>query len=197
MNVQKQIEEYRKKQEERFKSSSLSESDEEDQYNHQQYQQEADRLEMEERKRIEEQDLEIAQRVERELNFRIGSGFQDMEGQVTSSNLDDDIGEEGHPAQIPYAINEPYPHRSSQFDGNQERDTYVRQDPPKWLVHPIQINQEKIVKVYDFKRGTVNDELRNTTDSSVNFEYENIEDPTLKQYSASDLENCLAHKQKK
>lgn len=74
---------------------------------------------------------------------------------------------------------------------------YVKQDPPKWLIHPIALSKESTIKVFDFTKGSLNNELRKTTDSSVNYEYEDMEDPILKHHKAEDLEQKIVKRQQK
>lgn len=145
-------------------------------------------LEEEERRRLELRDLEIAQKLERELNFRVGSTYnRDEEGEYPDYQLDEDIGFEGHPAAIP--------HVSSNRNVGERK--YVRQDPPKWLSQPIHLKKEAKVKVFDFTNGSLNNELRKTTDSSVNYEFEQMDDPILKYHNVDDLEARIVKKQQK
>lgn len=197
MNAQKQLEEYRRRQAQRFKHIEDDEEDEEQQQQIEEFEQIAKRMDEEEKKRFETLDLEIAQKLERELNFRASSGFNDIENSPQERLFEEDVGDEGHPAQVPLANNVPYLGRNRNNGNNGQRQTYVKQDPPKWLLHPIALDKTNVIKVYNFKRGTVNDELRQTTDSSVNYEYENVEEPALKGVNIHDLEDKLSKKQEK
>lgn len=192
MNARQQLEEYRKRQEARFRQ--------------QEYKEEDDDLELpppqnaysvseeEEQHRIEQRDLELARELEQQLNFRHSPSFvEEMEQNNPDYRLDD-IGDEGHPAPIPQNIDRA-PQSNLNFNAN--RNTYVKQDPPKWLMHPITLQKDNTIKVYDFTNGSLNNELRKTTDSSINYEYEDIEDPLLTNHDPADLEDKIAKKQKK
>ena len=42
---------------------------------------------------------------------------------------------------------------------NEQNNRHAKKDPPKWLTCPVSINGNTQIKVYDFKEGTLNNEL--------------------------------------
>ena len=196
MNVQKQIEEYRKKQAERFKIVSKEEEKEEKiQSIPVVPKEETKGMDDDDRRTQEQIDMEIAQQLERELNFR---QTYNIEPELVRSQpqqlFEDDIGEEGKTAAIPR------PFERSNIRGSlpqsRDKNKYVRQPPPKWLVNPVKLDKSQKIKVYDFTEGSLNDERRNTNASST-FEFESIDDPMLKNHNVSDLETQFAKRQQK
>ena len=172
MNVQKQIEEYRKKQAERFRMSAPKEEvedDEDEEYKDAQIA--SEQFEEMERKQREQRDLEIAQKIERELNFR------------TDYQFEDGVGEEGKVANIPANndrnyidyVNTSNHQLLSSRNNRDNQNRYVKKDPPKWLTNPIKIEKDftsdnENYKVYDFTNGSLNNELRKTNDTDVEYE---------------------------
>ena len=180
MNAQKQIEEYRKRQAERFKIINKDEEQEERKevvniVHHEETK--GDKYD-EDRKTQEQLDLEVAQQLERELNFRQTYNVEpDLIRTSPQYHFEDDIGEEGKTAAIPRPF-ERNNLRGSVHD-NRTRDKYVRQPPPKWLINPVKIDKSQKIKVYDFTEGSLNDEMRNTN-ASTNYEFNSVDDPSLK-----------------
>jgi hypothetical protein len=169
------------------------------------YSEVAEKLYREEKQSQEQRDLEIALKIERELNFRASSTYDLERNNNEASNPDhlyqDDIGEEGQPAQVPprqdlgyFNIHNGRINGSNEFDDD---NRYVQQEPPKWLIHPINLMPDKHIKVFDFKQGSTNNELRNTAASNSDFEYETMENPVLSYHNINDLESKLAKKQQK
>jgi hypothetical protein len=114
----------------------------------------------------------------------------------------DDIGEEGQPAQVPprqdlgyFNIHNGRINGTNEFDDDND-NRYVQQDIPKWLIHPINLIPDTHIKVFDFKEGSANSELRATNDTS-NFEYDTMENPILAYHNVSDLEAKMTKKQNK
>lgn len=158
----------------------------------------AQKAEEEERKKREQLDLEYAQMIERELNFRQSSSLApDLERNPGQYQFDEDIGEEGRPAVIPRPNRRSNSRDSLGANNNQNERRYVKQAPPKWLTHPIKLDRNKQIKVYDFTEGSVNNELRKTNDTSVDYEWESSDHPALRNQSIEDLERKLAKKQQK
>lgn len=187
MNAQKQIEEYRRKQAERFKIIAKEEETEEIPEDPVVNQREETKGRDDNDRYLQEQiDMEIAQQLERELNFR--QTFN-LEPELIRNNpqqvLEDDIGEEGKTAAIP----RPFERNNvrGSLPQSSERNKYVRQPPPRWLVNPVKLDKSQKIKVYDFTEGSINDERRNTRASS-SYEFESVDDPLLKNQNVSDLE---------
>ena len=202
MNAQQQLEEYRRRQAERFKQTEQHEESEESEEEREEVKQLSNKMDEQERQKIEQMDLEIAQKLERELNFRTNyNPTPDLERAPTDYPNEEDVGEEGHPSSFPTANQPPYFNTNNNlfpdFNRNNEENKYVKQEPPKWLLHPIKLNKDNKVKVYDFTNGSFNNELRNTNDSTVNYECEEIEDPVLKHHNIDDLEDKFSKKQKR
>ncbi|CAI2376345.1 unnamed protein product [Moneuplotes crassus] len=193
MSALKQLEEYRRKQAERFKE----EEDEESYISEEikEVQEMAEKINLEERKLQEQKDIEYCQHLERNINFREGYG-DDLEENKFGENFDD-IGHEGTPARVPTQNQYNYMADNSLSGQRNNRETFVRQEPPKWLVQPIHIDQSNQVKIFDFTDGSRNQEMRNTTDSSVNYEFETMQDPIFDKHTPENLESLLHEKQKK
>lgn len=199
MNVQKQIEEYRKRQAEKFKQEVDSEEEDEPEQDLEEAKRLSKNYDDQEQKRMEDIDLEIAQKLERELNFRPATNMSsDLERNDYEHKHEVDIGEEGHPAPIPHANPAAY-FRNNPISNTRHREErkYVQQDPPKWLVHPVKLQKDNKIKVFDFTQGSYNNELRNTDSSSVNYEYDDMEDPVLQTHDVDTLESKIAKKQQK
>ena len=80
---------------------------------------------------------------------------------------------------------------------NQAPNLYVKQDPPKWLTHPVALDDGNQIKVYDFKEGSHNDELRRTNDTDGGYECDMVENPILKTISTDNLQRKMLKKQQK
>jgi len=161
MNVQRQIEEYRKRQAERFMKASQEEDRDDSQEELKEAERVASESEEQQKKRAELQDLEIAQRLERELNFR--SDYQ----------FEEEIGEEGNPPNLPRASDRNHMKLSNnegRIGSLLDRNKFIKRDPPKWLLQPVKIDKDNKIKVYDFTNGSLNNELRKTNDTDVQYE---------------------------
>jgi hypothetical protein len=84
---------------------------------------------------------------------------------------------------------------TNEFDDDND-NRYVQQDIPKWLIHPINLIPDTHIKVFDFKEGSANSELRATNDTN-NFEYDTMENPILAYHNVNDLEAKMTKKQNK
>jgi hypothetical protein len=83
------------------------------------------------------------------------------------------------------------------FPERNEPDRYTKQDPPKWLSYPVALNADNHIKVFDFKDGTANDEMRKTNDTDIEYECDLIENPVLKIHTVDVLERKMQKKQEK
>ena len=145
MNAIEQLAEYRKRQAERFKDEEDDEFGEETKYEVDEIQQLSQKYDEEERKRQELRDMEYSQRLEREMNFRESYGRDDLE-ENRKQEFEDDIGDEGIPAQLPIHNQYDIPIDPSINYSDHERETYVKQDPPKWLLHPVHVKRDAEIK---------------------------------------------------
>lgn len=191
MSALQQLQEYRKKQAERFQNVD----DEEDPSSEEDIQEIAHKYDEQERIDQEQRDLQFSQNLERNMNFR-DNYTHDLEENKFGENYDD-IGYEGTPAQVPSQNQNHYMNEGQLGFGQNNRETITRKEPPRWLVNPIHIDRNTEIKVFDFTEGSTNQELRMTADSSVNYEYDTMPDPNLRNHNAKDLEIMLHEKQKK
>ena len=191
MSALQQLQEYRQKQAERFKDTS----DDENIDDQHEIQELTRKFEEEEKALREQRDQEYSQNLERNMNFR-ESYTSDLEENKLPDNYDD-IGFEGTPAQVPVHNQHNYMNESAPNYTQNNRETFSRQEPPKWLVQPIHIDRNSEIKVFDFTEGSRNQELRATADSSVNYEHDTMADPSLLNHNERDLELMFHQKQKK
>mmetsp|Transcript_9694 Transcript_9694/g.9505 ORF Transcript_9694/g.9505 Transcript_9694/m.9505 type:complete len:190 (-) Transcript_9694:422-991(-) len=189
MSALQQLQEYRQKQAERFKDDDDPEEYKDEQIN--EIQEMTAQFDAEERQLQEERDREFSQQLERNMNFR-ESYSSDLEenkvGNVEEYKED--------PEQTQMLPQDEYLGETPPFYNNRNRETFTRQEPPRWLVHPAHIDRNNEIKVFDFTEGSTNQELRMTTDSSVNYEYDTMPDPSLGSHKSSDLEAMIHEKQK-